>query len=362
MKRIAVEATECESGYDQVKEGIERAIRRNPGLEIVVVPGYDNLPEGYKPFGGEMPKEYFLMEEIEQEAFLRERISKKAIPKGVKEHNFIPALRTYNHPDTASHFDSSIYKVMRRLRRGKVDAVISPGDTIGTVISSSRNLKRISGNFKPVIAVPMPFNNVLIDGGATVEDVSEEDLYNQAVMGRAFSEAYLKTENPLIGLLNVGEERYKGPEVVRDAQDLIERLKDKGWNISDKFFEGNFFARHEESVGVVDGFTGNNLLKASEEAAKLPINSLRKYINRQFPIFTLFAYIGCFFPFLRIRKEFDWRNYAVGPLLGYNGNIMVCHGRSDAKAIDNAILKTDHYLDCGVLDKVKEAIEKNKLY
>jgi phosphate acyltransferase len=49
-------------------------------------------------------------------------------------------------------------------------------------------------------------------------------------------------------------------------------------------------------------------------------------------------------------------------LLGFDGNVIACHGRSDVKAIENAILKTDYYLKCGVLDKIREAVKEKKLY
>ncbi len=369
-KRIAVEATECESGYDAVKRGIERV--RNPGIEILVFPGYDQIPKKYKRYPEEdlandvipiMP-----LDEAEQEAFLMGRLHPEVIPRGVEARNFVPSLRTYSHTDKATHSSSSIYKAMRQLRREKVDAVISPGETMGTVVASSRHLHRFSSYVEPAIAVSLPHRNVLIDGGAIIGPITEKDLYNNALMGRAFSQAYLGVDNPLVGVLSIGKEPHKGNKLVQGTRKRLLGLKERGWNVLEGCFEGHFIGRYKGAVIVTDGSTGNVVLKAAEGTVELmfgpllkvakPIKHFIERISDYVPVFAPFDYIGRGLKYLGLSSG---GYMGIGPLLGYEGNVIVLHKSSSSRDIKNAILRTDRYVRCGALEKVKETLEQNKM-
>ncbi len=331
MVKIAIEATGGDKGYGVAAEGASMAYEIDPGLELTLFGGEDELPaDAVAPYGIKLVK--------------------------------VPI--TYHHGDRRDRRKSSIYQAIRMHKHREAAAVIAPGDTAVSVEMASGFLGRMSGfenlcgNFRPGIAVPMPNNNVLIDGGANPNpDPSPEQLFCYAVMGKVFSQQYYGIQNPLVGLVNVGHESHKGTENIQAAQTLIEALEDKGYNISRDFFEGGVLSEKQgERVVVVNGFTGNILLKGSESTAKGLLEMLKAYVSHQFPLLAALAYVGTYFPFSRLKRKFDWRNYAVAPLLGINGDVMIAHGRSDALAIRNAILRTKEYLSKGVRAKLEEEV------
>ena len=71
-----------------------------------------------------------------------------------------------------------------------------------------------------------------------------------------------------------------------------------------------------------------------------------------------FAYLGTFFPLRKIKRELGYENYSAVPLLGIDGVVMVCHGKSNSKSIENSIRITKKYLGCNVNSRLTEEISK----
>jgi len=332
MTRIAIEATGCDEGFNTVLEGAKKALERNKNLELILVAGNDKLPENYS-----VSKNIYL--------------------------EFTD--RTFEFKDKSTWRRSSILKAITMHKAKKVEAVIAPGDTTGAVIFSSKILKRIPGVLKPVIPANFPYKNVLIDVGANPE-CDPEHLFQFAIMGKVYSQTYLGVEAPLVGVVNVGEEDYKGPDFAKETMELIKKLKEHGYNISEKFFEGTSFEDLDGGLVVVtNAYTGNFGLKIAEIALKLPYKVLIKKIREQNFLRRQVSYFGLFVaratmnkPIREIIKSFDYKKYATCPLLGVNGNVMICHGRSDAEAIKNAILTTENYLKCNINSKLEEELAR----
>ncbi|NLY75454.1 MAG: phosphate acyltransferase PlsX [Firmicutes bacterium] len=229
--------------------------------------------------------------------------------------------------------DSSLVVANRLVKEGKASAVISAGNTGAAMSASLLTLGRIKGINRPAIASPMPTAagvSVLLDAGANA-DCDPENLAQFALMGSIYAEKVFGIRNPRVGLLSIGEEETKGNKLTVAAHQL---LKNSGLN-----FIGNIEGRHvhngECDVIVCDGFVGNIVLKLSEGLAGVLIGQIKTAFTQN-PL----ALAGAFLAknaFTSIKRKMDYTEYGGAPLLGLNGISMISHGRSNAKAIKNAI-------------------------
>jgi glycerol-3-phosphate acyltransferase PlsX len=193
----------------------------------------------------------------------------------------------------------------------------------------------LRGVDRPALGAPFPTvkggSAVMLDVGANV-DCSAKMLAQFAVMGNAYARIILKLRNPRVGLLSIGEEEHKGNSLTHEAFPLLKNLP--GIN-----FIGNVEGRHvytgDVDVIVCDGFVGNVALKTSEGLEEAIRNMLRAQMMAT-PLRKLGAWLsrGAFADF---KKRVDYSEYGGAPLLGLNGTCVICHGRSSAKAIANAI-------------------------
>jgi len=99
--------------------------------------------------------------------------------------------------------------------------------------------------------------------------------------------------------------------------------------------EGRDVYNGNADVVVCDGFIGNVVLKASEALGEFVSKTLKSEMTRTFPrkIGALLAKSA----FDDLKKRMDYSEYGGAPLLGVKGGCIVCHGRSNAKAIKNAV-------------------------
>ena len=189
---------------------------------------------------------------------------------------------------------------------------------------------------------------VLLDAGAS-PDVDPEHLVEFAVMGRAFSQRVLGHPNPGVHLLNIGSEEGKGNAFVKQAYKLMSKYDWFRGNIEGKeMFDGNV------EVVVCDAFVGNVVLKTSEGVAEL----MMKMIKEQIPTSALGK-----LPYLPLRKvmeplklKLDYAEYGGSPLLGLNGLCIICHGRSNPKAIRNALLQAQKGIENKLVECMRTSI------
>lgn len=231
--------------------------------------------------------------------------------------------------------DSSMAVAIRMHKEGLVDAVVSAGNTGAVMANSVLTLGRVQGVSRPAIAFPLPNRmerwTLLLDVGANV-DVRAEHLVQFAQMGASYAEDILKVESPRVGLLSIGEESVKGNELTTTSHDLL--MKEKAIKFVGNV-EGHDILEGTCDVVVCDGFIGNIILKFAESLKGFLETRVRKQISS-----NAFSKVGAILmgPFLRrMRRVFDYAEYGGAPLLGINGNCVISHGRSSAKAISNAI-------------------------
>lgn len=231
--------------------------------------------------------------------------------------------------------DSSLVKAVALVHEGRASAVVSAGSTGAAMAASLFGLGRIKGVDRPAIAVPFPTERgvtVVLDVGANA-DTRPAHLEQFAVMGSIYAEKVLGIEGPKVGLLSIGEEETKGNALVIETH---QRLKASEAPI--RFVgnvEGKDIPAGTVDVVVTDGFTGNVVLKLAEGLGSAIFSILKKEIEgglryKLGAVLLLPAMKG-------LKKRLDYSEYGGAPLLGVRGVSIIAHGRSDAKAIKNAI-------------------------
>jgi glycerol-3-phosphate acyltransferase PlsX len=251
--------------------------------------------------------------------------------------------------------DSSIMVAFELARQGKVEAVVSAGNSGATLAAALRKLRRIKNVARPGIASMFPTLKkpvVLMDIGANV-DCRPLHLFQFAVMASAFSTIY-STERPKVGLLSIGEETGKGNILVKESYEL---LKNSSINFIGNV-EGREVYKGDVDVIVCDGFVGNNILKVSEGLAEAAMQMLRDEITKS--IFAKIGYLLARPAFQRFKKRVDYAEYGGAPLLGINGVGIVCHGKSTAQAIKNAILEAVKMVENDVNNRILKDLSVNK--
>jgi glycerol-3-phosphate acyltransferase PlsX len=230
--------------------------------------------------------------------------------------------------------DSSIRVAARLMRDGSVAGVVSAGNT-GAVMAT---VKMVLGTLpvvdRPALSTVLPTQKgkpaILLDVGANV-DCKPHHLEQFAVMGDIYSRAIFGIRRPRVGLLSIGEEDSKGNELTKEA---FKSLKQAPINFIGNV-EGRDIFKGEIDVIVCDGFTGNVALKLSEGLIETFATMLRQELEKT--IAAKVGYILAEKAFRSFRRRLDYSEYGGAPLLGINGITIVCHGRSNANAIKNAV-------------------------
>jgi len=222
----------------------------------------------------------------------------------------------------------------RLVSSGAANAFVSAGNTGACMAISKMVMGKIPGVDRPALSAVFPTAPgnpaVQLDVGANV-DCSADMLAQFAVMGELYSRLVLKVARPRVGLLSIGEEEHKGNELTKAATPLLKTLP--------IHFIGNVEGRDLYSgiadVIVCDGFIGNVALKVSEGLVETIRSMLRESLEA-----TLTRKLGYALSkaaYRDFKKRVDYSEIGGAPLLGVKGATVICHGRSDANAIKNAI-------------------------
>jgi glycerol-3-phosphate acyltransferase PlsX len=229
--------------------------------------------------------------------------------------------------------DSSLMVGAKLVQEGRAQALVSAGNTGAATAISLLVWRQVAGIHRPAIASRIPNAHggfVLLDAGAS-PDVDPENLLEFAIMGRAYAEKVMGRRNPSVHLLNIGEEEGKGNAFAKQSYHLLAKHDWFAGNIEGK----DMYAKPCDVV-VCDAFVGNVVLKTSEGVAELVMKTIRESVPR--------GGIGrmLYWPLKSVmntlKKELDYAESGGAPLLGLNGLCIICHGRSNARAIRNALL------------------------
>lgn len=247
--------------------------------------------------------------------------------------------------------DASVVVAAGMIRSGQADAMISVGNTAAAMAVAALKLGRIPGIERPAIAAIVPCkdgNTILMDAGATA-DCSVNNLLQFAIMGSIYAEKVFKKPNPRIGLLSIGEESTKGNELTKATHPVLAEL---GLNFVGNV-EGRDLFTGIADVIVADGFVGNVALKVSEGLADLLLGQFKELRNNKLLLLPLL----CIKPALtKLKRRFDYSQYGGAPLLGVNGVCIVGHGRSNARAVTNAIRAAKEAVDYDIINCIKTTL------
>ncbi len=259
-----------------------------------------------------------------------------------------------NATDALKRKDSSIYKSIELLKNGEVDGVVSAGHSGATMSLATLKLGRIKGIKRPAIVTFMPTikkkYSLVLDVGANV-DCEPINLYQFALMGEVYAKVVLNTNTPSIGLLSNGEEKSKGNSLTKETFKMLENFDNFVGNI-----EGGDIFKGEVDVVVTDGFIGNIVLKTSEGVA----DTIGKLIKEEIRNSGILQKIGALLlkpVFKGLKKATDYAEYGGAPLLGVNGCVIISHGKSNSKAIKNAIFQAIKYIDNNVTEKIQTSLK-----
>lgn len=294
---------------------------------------------------------------VGKEALLNKKLEAQNVASNIKIIHAPEVLEMSDKPSRTARGKAlnSMAVGMDLIRSGEADAFVTAGNTGGAMANGLFRLGRIKGVKRPALTVLLPVitgdHCVVLDIGANA-DCKPEYLRQFAIMGSLYAEKVLGKGNPRVGLLSNGEEAGKGNELVKETYPLL-----KSSNLN---FIGNVEPKElyngEADVVVTDGFTGNVLIKSSEAVSKMLIDIIRRELTN-----SLRTSVGALLAkpaFNKVKQLMDPGEVGAAPLLGIDGLIFVGHGRSDARAIVNAIQVARHAVQADLLTFLRQGIQE----
>lgn len=333
MSRIAVDAMGGDRAPDEVVRGAARASLDLADAEIILV--------------GDAPRIARLLAEARHDA---ERVSIQHADQ---------AVAMYEKPAEAlaAKPEASILVAARLVARGEADALVSAGNTGAAVLACARHFKLIEGVRRAALAAVYPTEmrrgekddpfSLILDVGATL-DATAEDLVTFALMGAAYASRISRNPRPRVALLSNGTEAGKGPKEVVAAHQML--LEHTGLNFIGNI-EGVDIPRGTADVVVCSGYVGNVVVKMLEGVSETVL-ALARYAYKEKLLWR--AALGMLSGGIgRLKALTDWQEYGGAPLLGFDKLFIKAHGRSGARAAQNAIKVAAKAVQGGLGDDIR---------
>jgi glycerol-3-phosphate acyltransferase PlsX len=249
--------------------------------------------------------------------------------------------------------DSTIVKGVGLVKDKTAAAVVTAGNTGAAVAATTLFLRTLQGVRRPGIAATLPSGRgvcTIMDVGANVK-CKPIHLFQYGVMAAIYHRHVHGVDQPTVGLLNIGEEVEKGNELVRETGALFKA--------SDVNFVGNIEGQDVFSgrcdVIVCEGFVGNVVLKVSEGLAGAVFSFLRNEVSKLLASDERAAWAHGLEKF---RQWSDYAEYGGALLLGVDGICVICHGRSEGRAIANAVRLAARFMKTDVNRAIVEGLQK----
>lgn len=295
------------------------------------------------------------------------RTELNTVPHNPEKISIQPAFETVSmseNPRSALQKkpDASIAVAAKLVADGSAQALVSAGSTGALILAASQHIPLIAGIERAALAAVYPtrdrsFSNdrfsLLLDVGATVH-CAPEHLLHFAFMGAAYARRISKVPRPSIGLLNVGQEDTKGDEVLTRAHQLLRDCPDINFigNV-----EGTDIPKGVADVIVCEGFVGNVVLKMAEGMGEVLTGlgawAFKKSLWWRLGLRMLASGIS------QLKTVTDYREYGGAPFLGFQKIVMKSHGRSQAKALENAIKVAAKAVRDNVCDDIAAAVRNH---
>jgi glycerol-3-phosphate acyltransferase PlsX len=247
---------------------------------------------------------------------------------------------------------ASLRVAMELVAHGSADAVISCGNSAAIMVIALHVLGRQPGIHRPAFGGSLPTRDgsvFIVDVGAN-HSVDATNLVQFAIMGDVFLKVGAGIAAPRIALLSNGTEPSKGTDEIKESYELLTKLD---LNFVGNI-EGNQIFEGLTDVVVCDGFAGNVLLKTAEGVAVEIFDLLRREIDKD--LVAKVASAALMPTFRRIKRQIDFQEYGGAPVLGVNGVVVNCHGRSKAKAVTNAILIAERMAREELVNRIEDKL------
>jgi glycerol-3-phosphate acyltransferase PlsX len=273
-----------------------------------------------------------------------------------------PAVAMEESPKSAieQRPDCSINVAMKLLAEGNSDAIVSAGHTGATIVAASLHLERLPGIRRAALAAVYPTEQrhgpkddpfaLILDVGATL-NASAEDLVSFAVMGSAYAQIISDNNDPRVALLSNGAEANKGTTAIREAHQQL--LVHPDINFAGNV-EGLDIPRGTVDVIVCEGFLGNVVLKMLEGVSEVVTDLAKDAYARKFLWRLGLTMLSQ--GLRQLRAMTDWKQYGGAPLLGFDKVIIKAHGRSNARAIRNAIKVAAKAVERDLSGRIREGM------
>jgi len=326
MLKIAIDAMGGDNGCEPIVEGVILALKKNRHFTAILVGNKEML----------LP-------------LIPQKFDNRIII-----HHTTDVISMHDHAtDALKRKESTAYQAIELVKIGEADAYVSAGHSGASMSLATLRIGRIKGVSRPAIATLMPTVNgttLVLDVGANV-DCDANNLQEFAIMGQVYAEDVLSVENPMTGLLSNGEEESKGNEVSKEAFKLLEKLPNFIGNV-----EGNDIFNGSVDVVACDGFIGNIMLKTAEGVADTIGKIIKDNLRR-----SLVSIAGAVLMrkvFKNLKLKVDYAEIGGAPLIGVKAPVIIAHGKSNAKAMQNAIFQAiaaaDSNLNQDIEDKLKQ--------
>jgi len=286
---------------------------------------------------------------------VKKELSHYKYPSSLIEIIHAPEVVGMDEPATNSirkKKNCSISVGINLLKDPAYSAFVSAGNTGAVVCASTVFLGMLPGVERPGIGVILPTLkkfSLLIDMGANTE-AKAEHLVQYALMANIYAQNVLDIPSPTIGLLNIGSEEGKGTDLAKETYKL---LSEKLANFSGNVEASEVYTGKADCI-ICDGFVGNVVLKVSEGLLECAGTLIKREIKKN-PV----ALLGAFLMkkgLSDFKRRVDYSEYGGAPLLGVNGAVIISHGRSNAKAIKNAIRSAQREVEHDFIAKIVEAV------
>lgn len=273
-------------------------------------------------------------------------------------------IRIEHAPDTVDMSDHAVASASAKplnsmavglelVRKGQASSFVTAGNSGAAMFHAVKILRRMQGVLRPAMATALPTKKgfcAFMDTGANA-DCRPEFLLEFGVMTSIYAEKVLGIANPRLGLLANGEEAGKGNQLVRDSYPLLEK---SGMNFIGNVEPKEVFNGCADAV-ISDGYTGNIFIKTSEAVAKFITDILREEISAS--ALRKLGYLLAKPAFANLKKMMDPSEVGAAMLMGVNGYVFIGHGRSDAKALTNAIRLARQANQSRLLDTLPQMIQ-----
>jgi glycerol-3-phosphate acyltransferase PlsX len=332
--RIALDAMGGDHAPGEIVRGAVIAAERNPTLEITLIGEQSVIENELKKSETHIPFEIIHTDEW---------INMDEDPK--------IAVKTKDK--------ASINIAAKLVNDNLTDAIVSAGNTGATILAAAKHIPVIEGIERTALATVYPTAKfekhksgfaLMLDVGATLK-CSAKQLVHFAFMGSFYLSEVLTIPTPRIGLLNIGEEKTKGGDTLKETYDLLQKADELNFigNI-----EGKDIPKGIADVVVTEGFIGNVVLKMLEGVADVVKETGKYAFKKKLSWKIAMALLS---PGIKkLKRRTDYSEYGGAPILGFKKLAIKAHGRSNAKAIANAIRVAAESSQQNICRKIEDSI------